>query len=69
MQPMPGDSRRFSVLTILIVATSVACTLGAVRWLAMAPGMFEMIEAGVLLASYGAVLAAILTNGFGTLSR
>ncbi len=69
MQPMPGDSRRFSVLTTFIVATSVACTLGAAGWAAMAPGTFEIIESGVLLASHIAVLAVILTNGFGTLSR
>lgn len=69
MRPMPGDARQFSLLTIFIVMTSVACTLGAERGALIAPAAFAAFEKVALLAVYVGMLLAMLTNGFGTLSR
>ncbi len=69
MRHMPGDSRRFSLLTLFIVMTLIVCALGAERWALLAPAAFATFEKFALSAVYVGVLSAMLTNGFGTLNR
>ena len=69
MRPMPGDFRQFSLLTLFIVMTSVACTMAAERWALLAPAAFATFDKVALSAVYVGTLSAMLTNGFGTLRR